>query len=387
MPDSVIFDLHSQLAGVSVRSDRRFSVFELFRTRFGDSVFPGIICWHQGLQSYAPDTCEPNHFFSELELNFSSFVKRKGIRLPRITNTTLKGVNDSLHFTRRLRRRKISRNDYIDFLVDSLQKRWDDGLTTPGYLIADMLNHYVAFVDLQSQTALFDLLEAEYGVQLCCVLLPSMHIRSRRERRQNITAEWRNMETDNLAAHFHNITENWPLPVPQDVKNRCIREFRENTCWPDTFPCAVCSRDLVKGEPLTVKRYPFAEVDKTFAERFHFDLLAVDDAEHRPECVEHPVLRDCMVELSGCVDDLFNLCVNCENQLKMGVYPNMRSGISCSVEPYLRTLRTSHGWRRWFVRYIDVLLTFPIFTVLLIQRNLEYFMVTLVLTTLIWFPL
>ncbi|KAK0441452.1 uncharacterized protein EV420DRAFT_1650053 [Desarmillaria tabescens] len=223
MPDSTVFDLHSQLAGASARSDRRrFSVFELFHIRFGDSVFPGIIRWHQGLQSYAPDTCELNDLFCDLELDFSSFVKKKGIQLPRITNTMLKAINDLLHFTRCLCWCKISRDDYIDFLVDSLQKRWDDGITTPGYLIADMLNHYIASVDLQSQTALFDLLEVEYGVQLCCILLPPMHVHSRRERHQNMMAEQHNMETDNLAAHFHNIKESWPLPVPQDVKNRCI---------------------------------------------------------------------------------------------------------------------------------------------------------------------
>ncbi|KAK0218996.1 hypothetical protein IW262DRAFT_1494956 [Armillaria fumosa] len=320
--DSTLLDLHSMVSATSPRSSqRRFLVFKIFRIRFGDSVFPGIVQWHPDLQQYAPGVSEPNPFLCDLELDLSSLVKKKGIRLPWITNDLLKSINDSLHFTQGLQWRKFSRDDSIDFLVDSLQKRWDDGISLPAYVVADMLNHYVASVDLGSQTALFNLLEMEYGLQLCSILLPLMHTRSHWERRQNMTAERHDIEAGTLAAHFCHIKDNWPLPVPQDVKDSCVCMFREKTCWPETFPCAVCSRELCKGEPLPVKCYSFAEVDESFKKKLHLELLAVNSAEHHPEPVGHPMLYDCMLEPSGCIDELFNICVPCETVLKDGRLP------------------------------------------------------------------
>lgn len=134
-------------------------------------------------------------------------------------------------------------------------------------------------------------MEYEYGSAFCNRFIAPMRARHQRHLRQDVRRSARDQKEKQKAEHFRDVELAWPETVPFERKLECARQYMEGSKWPKTFVCSVCSRELERGEPLSVSRYD-EEALKEIISSMHFELLCVTENDRRNDVdvIDHPLL-------------------------------------------------------------------------------------------------
>ncbi len=143
----------------------------------------------------------------------------------------------------------------IDTLQSSMLEWWNELVCLTLQIVGEILNCYVAEVDYSSVLLPCNVMDWEFGRDLCGIVLPLMRIQKTVEQRRNICVIARTETAATVTEHFDQIEREWPQPVSLDTKLESCWKFCEAMKWNQSCTCVMCVHKLHGGDPLKTSVY------------------------------------------------------------------------------------------------------------------------------------
>ncbi len=180
---AVVESFEGSMTGTGNRK-RRANIFRLFQTEFGDLMFPRLIRPHGDNDHYRSSVQAYNAELGWMdpESNVAAFKKR----VRRIPLARLKPCVQLLRYSRRKCLLSAPREEMQEALRLSTLQRWKEFVIMPLGMISEILNCYVANVDLLSPYTICDVMDQEFSKDLCASVLPPMRSRRATQKRRNL---------------------------------------------------------------------------------------------------------------------------------------------------------------------------------------------------------
>ncbi len=185
MTDQAVMEsFEGSMTGTGNRK-RWANIFRLFQTEFSDLMFPRLIRPHGNNNHYRSSIQAYNAELGWMDpkLNIATF--KKCVRC--IPLARLKPCVQLLHYSHCKCLLSAPREEMQEALRLLTLQQWKEFIIMPLGMISEILNCYVANVDLLSPYTICDVMDQEFSKDLCASVLPP--IRSRRA-----TQKWWNLQ-------------------------------------------------------------------------------------------------------------------------------------------------------------------------------------------------